>query len=386
MKIAYCIRALAIHGGIERVISTKANCLARNGYEVAIITTDQKGRSYSFPLEENIKHFDLGLNYEDDNKYGRLGRLRALYQKRSIHKTRLAGVINEFEPDIIISTFFEEASILPKLKDKSKKILELHSSMYRWVYMYPKEKLLLRLFGYFRILKDKCLIRRYDQFVVLTREDKALWGKENIKVIYNPSSLTNQLSQEIDVLGNRQNKVLAVGRYFYGKNFDVLIDIWNEISKNFPNWQLEIVGDGPLRPMLEQKVENLGLGNSILLTKTTNQIEDYYKQADIMTLISEYEGLPMVLLEAQTMGLPIVAYTCPCGPSDIITDGEDGFLVEANDKNTFALRLNQLMQDDNLRKQMGLKAKEASKRFEVETIMPQWEELFTKLIKKKNGE
>ncbi len=131
--------------------------------------------------------------------------------------------------------------------------------------------------------------------------------------------------------------------------------------------------------MLEQKVKDLGLEEHVLLTKTTNQIEEYYQQADIMTLMSEYEGLPMVLLEAQTMCLPIVAYTCPCGPRDIITDGEDGFLVKPNDKETFAKRLMQLIENENLRLQMRAKAKENSRRFEVETIMPQWEALFRDL-------
>ncbi len=382
MKIAYCIKSLAIHGGIERVVSTKANWFAQNGYEVAIITTDQKGRNFSFPLNKNIKNYDLGLNYEDDNNLGRFGRIKALYKKRSIHKERLENVIDEFKPDIIISTFFEEASILPQIKDKSKKVLELHSSMYRWVYMYPKEKFLFRLFGYYRILKDKYLIRKYDQFLVLTKEDKELWGNDKIKVIYNPSPLTKETAIQDEKAMTKENKILAVGRYFYGKNFDILIDIWSKISSSYPTWKLEIVGDGPLRPMLEQKVRALGVQDSVLLTKTTSQIEEYYKQASIMTLVSEYEGLPMTLLEAQAIGLPIIAYSCPCGPKDIITDGEDGFLVKPNDKETFARRLVQLIKDEDLRKQMGRKAKENSKRFELEAIMPQWEDLFNTLKEK----
>ncbi len=234
MKIAYCIKSLAIHGGIERVILTKANWLARNGYEVSIITTDQKGRDYSFPLDKNIKHYDLGLNYQDDNALGRFGRIKALYRKRSIHKERLKQVIDEIKPDIVISTFFEEASILPQLKDKSKKVLELHSSMYRWVYMYPKEQILFRLFGRLRILQDKFLIKKYDQFVVLTKEDKDLWARKEIKIIYNPSPLTKETTLQEKPIKSK-NKVLAVGRYFYGKNFDVLIDIWAKISPNYPN-------------------------------------------------------------------------------------------------------------------------------------------------------
>ncbi len=375
MKVIYCIKSLAIHGGIERVISTKANWLAQNGYQVFIITTDQKGRNYSFPLNENIKHYDLGLNYQDDNVLGRLGRIKALYQKRSIHKERLEQVIKEIRPDIIISTFFEEASILPQLKDKSKKILEQHSSKYTKVLMYPKSQKLKRLFGYIRIKYETYISKKYDKLVILTNEEFPLWrGQNNVCVI--PNSNPNIFK---DLSSLKEHKVLAVGRFEYQKNFKELIDIWAIVHKICPDWQLDIIGGGYLQKSIKEYTKTLNLNSSINFIGTSPQVEKYYLSSSIYALSSHYEGLPMVLLEAQATGLPIVAYTCPCGPKDVVTDGEVGFLVKPNDKGTFAKRLIQLMQDEELRKQMGIKAKENSKRFEIETIMPQWIELFKSL-------
>ncbi len=375
MKIAYCIQSLTVKGGIERVLTTKANWLVQNGYEVAIITTDQEGAVPCFELDARIKLFDLGLNYKKDNSLGIWGRLKSLYQKKPIHLERLKLLIEQITPDIIISTNFQEASILPKLKDKSKKILEQHSSKYTKVLMYPSREKVKRLLGYLRIKYEAFIANKYDKFVILTEEEFYLWkGQDNVCVI--PNSNPNTFTQFSSLT---EQKVLAVGRFEYQKNFKELIDIWEIVHKIYPYWQLDIVGGGYLKNSIKDYAESLGLEKVINFVGTTNHVEKYYLNSSIYALSSHYEGLPMVLLEAQAMGVPIVSYACPSGPRDIITDGKDGFLINPNDKETFAERLIQLMQDEELRKQMGANAKEASKRFEVETIMPQWVSLFNNL-------
>ncbi len=158
VKIAYCLQALHRTGGIERVVTTKANWLVANGYEVAIITTDQRDNQPAFWLDGRVQHIDLGLNYELDNELGRWGRLRALRAMRKIHKQRLEEALSQFNPDITVSTFFQDASILPTLKDGSKKVLELHTSKYAKVLMYPSEQWIMRLYGKLQILKQESLL------------------------------------------------------------------------------------------------------------------------------------------------------------------------------------------------------------------------------------
>lgn len=373
MRIAYCIQGLFRTGGIERVVSTKANYWVQHGHEVCIITTDQRGYQPAFDLDSRIRLVDLDLNYEADNQLGRFKRLKALYAKRSEHKHRLEKVLREFKPDITVSTFFQDAPILPSIKDGSKKVLELHSSMYRRVFMYPKEQKLMRLLGYYRIWLDKRLAKRYDRFVVLTQEDLGYWGQiPHITAIPNPSPF-NMVSQTLE--GGRK-KVLAVGRYEYEKNFTTLISLWASISPLFPDWQLEIVGDGPLRPKLEAQVQHLGLQNNIRLLHTTSDIKSHYRTSSIVVLLSEYEGLPMVLVEAQTMGLPIIAYACKCGPRDIVTDGVDGYLVTQGDSEALARRLQEVMKDSELRGSMAQAALKSSERYSLPTVMALWDQLF----------
>lgn len=106
-----------------------------------------------------------------------------------------------------------------------------------------------------------------------------------------------------------------------------------------------------------------------------------YLSSSIYVMTSRYEGLPMVLLEAQALGLPIVSYTCPCGPRDIVSDGVNGYLVPEGREEEFAARLRLLMADEQLRRDMGRAAHEASSRYRMQTVMPQWLELFEVLVR-----
>lgn len=378
MKIVYCLQAMHRRGGIERVVATKANWLAGRGYEVSIVTTDQRGAALAFPLDERVHCYDLGLNYEHDNNFGRFRRLYRTWRKRRQHLKLLGALLAELRPDIVVSTFFHEAPLLPRLKDGSRKILELHSSRLRRVRMYPREQKVMRLFGYWRIWCDDRLARRYDRFVVLTREDRDDWGAiPQIETIPNPRPISNEIPSPCS--GKR---VLAVGRYEYEKNFATLIDVWAQLILRYPDWTLEILGDGPLRGSLQQRVESLGLTNSVLLSPTASDVLPHYRSSSIMTLLSEYEGLPMVLLEAQAMGLPIVAYACKTGPREVVTDGVDGLLVSPGDKEAFTEALASLMASPARIVEMSRQALVASKRFALDAVMQRWVALFDVIMKK----
>ena len=117
------------------------------------------------------------------------------------------------------------------------------------------------------------------------------------------------------------------------------------------------------------------------MVSPTKEVEKLYLEASLLVLSSRYEGLPMVLLEAQAFGLPIVACRCKCGPADVVTDGEDGFLVADGDTQELAQRMMALMADEALRQQMGRKAKVASHRYDEENVMKQWTDLFDSLTK-----
>jgi glycosyltransferase involved in cell wall biosynthesis len=373
MKIVYLLAGTHNAGGMERVLANKANWLSRQGHEVTVVTTDQRGRKPYFPMEDNIGHYDLGINYDDNN--GSLARKLLQYpMKQMRHRRKLEKLLKQLKPDCTVCMFNNDVGFVHKLNDGSRKILEIHFSKQKKL-QYGRQGI-WRLADRWRTWHEERLVGKYDRFVVLTHEDKRLWGDlPNMSVIPNaltphPSPLTSHPSPLIS------HTVLAIGRYDYQKGFDTLLDIWHSLGDQKDGWTLDIIGDGPLRATLQQQVEQLGLQECVRLLPPTNHIHTAYQEASIFVMTSRYEGLPMVLLEAQAHGLPIVAFACQCGPRDVITDSMDGFLIENRDEERFAKCLLRLINGEKLRQEMGAKAIEASQRFDEETIMRKWEQLF----------
>ena len=161
-----------------------------------------------------------------------------------------------------------------------------------------------------------------------------------------------------------------------------LINIWKLIqdSGEFNDWKLHIVGEGDLKEQIKTKIENLNLSNSIILKPFTTEVEKEYLSARIYAMTSHFEGLPMVLIEAQSYALPTIAFDVATGPSDIIEDEKSGYLIEDNNLDEYANKLKILMQDESLRAKMGEKSKEIVKnKFSKEVVMKQWKNLFKRL-------
>lgn len=374
-RIVYCIPALYNAGGMERVLSVKANYLAQRGYDIHIITTDQMGRSIYFPLDERIKTHHLDLNYEGSNQAGLLTKVKAYLGNQARHKNALTALLREINPDITISMFGHEASFLPDIDAGGVKVLEYHFSKLKRI-QYGRKGVL----GWLDVLRtkqDERVVQRYTRFVVLTEEDKALWGNmPNMRVIPNPQPFESERTSPLT-----EKRVLAAGRYSHQKNFEELIHIWSKLAPKFPDWKLSIYGDGEKRSELEELIRKLSLQARVELSKPTAAMAEVYATSAIYAMTSRYEGLPMVLIEAQTMGLPIVSYACKCGPRDVVTEGLDGFLLEEHDREGFADRLARLMSDEGLRQSMGQAAKEASERYDLARIMALWESLFDEVAK-----
>lgn len=378
MRIVYCIPATSNSGGMERVLTRKVNYLVEQGHELIIVTTDQKGAKPFFSLEGSVKQYDLGINYDENNGQGILAKLTAYPKKKRLHRQRLRELLELLQADVVISMFGDDATLLPQMKDGSRKVLEYHFSKLKRL-QYGRTGL-WRLVDILRTKLDERTVKPYDSFVVLTQEDAGYWGElPNIRVIPNPLPF---VSEETSTCTS--HKVIAVGRYDFQKNFAKLLDLWACIAPAYPDWTLEIYGDGALRPELEQQVNRLGLSSSVTLAKPTLQMKEVYQSASIYTMTSRYEGLPMVLIEAQHMGLPIVSFACPCGPKDVLHPGEDGYLISLGDDDGFLMALRQLMDSESERVRMGANARKASARYEVDAVMRQWLDLFSTLVPNKS--
>lgn len=374
MIILYTILGTFNSGGMERVLANKANYLSKLGYQVIIITTDQQGRNPFFALHRNIKCIDLAINYTADLDKNLFERTLSYYKKQKQHKKKLQDILNQIKPDITISMFDNDASFISGIDDGSKKIAEIHFS--RFKRLQYGNKGLKGLIDWYRNYHDHKVAKRFDKFIVLTNEDKGYWGDlPNIAVIPNANSFESNQRAPLT-----RKQVIAVGRYDYQKGFDELIHIWSLVYLQYPDWKLKIYGHGPLEHKLQSLINSLGLQQSISLIPPTKEIQQAYFDSSILAMTSRYEGLPMVLLEGQVCGLPLVSYACKCGPKDIITDRDNGFLIPHGDRQLFADKLKLLMRSWSLRSKMGEASKNNAANYTQDKVMNKWINLFSELI------
>lgn len=375
MKLVYCISATHNSGGMERVLATKINYLVARGYDITVVTTDQRGLPPFFPLDARIRCVDLGVNYETNNGKSFLNKLVHFPFKQWRHRRRLSRVLREIRPDVTVSMFCNDATFLPSIKDGSRKVLEIHFSRFKRL-QYDR-KGLWRLADVWRNRNEADVVARFDRFVVLTHEDSRYWGNQpHIVVIPNAQTFTSDAPAPLEA-----KTVVAVGRLTYQKGFDLLLQAWAEVCRRVSGWQLAIVGDGELRSALSAQAESLGLAGCVTFVPATKDVVAVYRDTSVLAMSSRYEGFGMVLLEAQTVGLPVVSFACKCGPSEIVNDGVDGYLVAPGDVDAMADRLVRLMQDGALRRRMGARAFANAARFSTDAVMKQWMALFDSLKK-----
>lgn len=384
MKVVYCLPQLYNPGGIERIVSIKANYLVEvYGYEVEIIVANQKNQVPFFKLNEKIKIVDFNIDYDNTLNQPFLKRLYLRHKLQKEHKKKLSKYLFTHNADIVISTFTHEAAFLPQIKDGSKKILEFHFCKGHKIKMAKAFHygLITKLAYYYRCWQEEnVIIHKYDQFVVLTSEDKNLWENKISNVINIPNILS---FREIDQYANlKSNTAIAVGRLDNQKGFDTLIKMWSVIIKQCKDWKLNIYGQGNDEIYLKQLIRELKLQDSVFINKPDKNIQQRYFESSLFLMTSNFEGWGLVLTEAMQCGLPSVAFACKCGPKDIITDGEDGFCIPYKDKKLFIERTLQLMNDEKLRFTMGCNARKNIQRYSINNVMPMWHDLFNKLISK----
>lgn len=378
MIICYCIDSINGIGGIQHVTVEKANALAEiQNYSVWILFTDHSGYRY-FSLSPRVQTIDLNINYYEDDWVSKWHVLKGILIKRRKHRRELKKALNIIRPDIVIAVGQSEKNLLPTIRGKWAIIREFHYGRnYRLMSATTLFDQILAIAGN---LADYLFLRHYDQIVVLTHEDKDThWKKfHNVNVIPNPIVPSNSRTATLD-----DNRVIAVGRLAYPKNFDSLIRAYSLVATRFPNWNLAIFGEGNERTSLEMTIKQRGLSHSIHLMGQTPNIPMELLSSSIFALSSRFEGFGLAILEAMNYGLPIVSYACPFGPRDIIRDGVDGFLVPTGNETMLAERICQLIEDKNLRRKMGAAARERAKEFSLEKVLPMWTNLFEELVKEK---
>lgn len=375
MKIVYQIHSTYNPGGMERVLLNKVSYLVEKmGWEVTVVTTDQKDRPPFYPFPEDVRMIDLGINYSDDNGKPFLKKLAGYFKRRQEHKKRLKALLEQERPDVVDCFYPGECSFVPSLKDGSKKVMELHQSKL-FHYQYNRSGL-MGLADKVRVRMDERLVRKFDLFVVLTQEDKQMWGEmPGIRVIPNAANFIAENYSDCSA-----KRVIAVGRLDYQKSFDRLIMAWEKVVQKRQDWRLDIFGQGEWKEMLQKMIDDRGLQDVVRVNAPTKNIGKEYSESSMLVMSSHYEGFPMVMVEAMACGLPAVSFDFKCGPKDIIKDGENGVIVTDGDIDALAEAMVKLMGDDELRKRMGEEAKKVVETYSEEKVMSKWMKLYEEVV------
>ena len=378
LKVVYCTPSIYIAGGVERVLTTKANYLANqeDKYDVTIILTDGKEHKPFYKLSEKVKVINLNIGFEELWDLSFLKKIPVYLKKQHLFKKRLTEILVSLKPDITISTLRREINFINDIPDGSKKIGEMHINRHNYRnFEEGSTNLVKRMFSKWWMKRLVKKLKRLDKFVVLTDEDLQSWPElRNACVIPNPLP---GISTERSSLTEKQ--VIAVGRYSHEKGIDLLLQAWSIVEAKVPDWHLVVYGAGDKTPY-QKLADELHLDKSrYALNGPTIKVQEKYLGSSIFALSSRFEGFGMVILEAMSYGLPVVSFNCNYGPQALIDNGVDGLLVENGNPEKLAEGIIRLINDKELRTHLANAAREKSRHYSIQEIGKQWEGLFSDL-------
>lgn len=349
MHIAFFINALYNSGGTERVSTVIANELAKDKANHIFMISRVKSELF-FPLSPEVTY--LYLSEEQESHY--------LHYLKYVYK--ISRLIKRYK----IEKWIDVCSAMSLMSIPAKLFTGI--DIYTWEHFnYTVE---------WNPVTNK--IARYlackyaKKVIVLTKSDQKLF-KEKYKtdnVICIPNPITATTTGRVDVAHNRT--IISIGRLTFQKGYDLLLHIWKLTNARKNGWKLIIVGDGEKRMELEQEIDYLNIGDTVELLNPTKNVEFIYQQAAFFIMSSRFEGLPLVLIEAVSMGLPIISFDCETGPREVVDNGRNGFLVNCFDKQSFAEMIDLLSQDEAKRVAFSQESIRKSFQFDIGQILPEW--------------
>lgn len=373
-KIVYCTPALYMAGGVERVLTLKANYFAEHfGYDITIILTEGKDKPLFYPLSDKVKIINLNIGFEELWGCSFIKKVLIYLKKQHRFRKALTQELMRLRPDITISLLRREINLITSIKDGSKKIGELHVNRANYRNFESAESNVIKnLFSKFWMKNLVQHLRRLDGFVTLTKEDLLQWPElKNVVVIPDPLAFYPTSKSPLE-----SKRVIAVGRYAYQKGFDLLLRAWEKVEKQTSDWELVIFGQGDRSPY-DSLVDELHIDRQRChLNGPTENIISEYLNSSVFVFSSRFEGFGMVLVEAMACGLPVVSFDCPCGPKDIVSSGVDGILVENGNIDKLSEAIVSLIQDEKKLRRMACNAIDNVQRFNIEQVAQRWKSLF----------
>ncbi|RGA05807.1 glycosyltransferase family 4 protein [Microbispora triticiradicis] len=381
------IRILLLHangvGGTVRTVFNLAGHLART-HDVEIVSVVRERAEPSFPVPPGVR-----VRYLDDRLPRRKG-LLSRFPSRLVPKdeaayhwftlrtdlklvryirSRRRGIVIGTRPGLnLIAARFAPPEIITVAQEHGN--LSSHQPLVR-----------------------KQIVRRYsrhDAVVTLTQADLRTYERsfdkarrERPAVLAQVPNATPRLDGGLSPLTAKT--VVSVGRLTWGKGYDLLIRAWAHVAGRHPDWTLRIHGGGPRLEKLQASIDRRGLTERVFLEGPADNVGAVLADASMFVLSSRHEGMPMVILEAMSKGLPVVSYDCPTGPKEMVSHGRDGLLVKPQKIHALADAICTLIEDEDLRREMGANALATAARYDLDVIGARWENLLSGLVERRRA-
>lgn len=366
MKLALVISSLG-GGGAERVMTMLANAWAGGGDEVTLITL-ASGKRDTFPLDPAVRRIALDVAGESPHVLAAIGhnlvRVRAL--RRAIAASKAQAVIS-FIAESNVRVLVAVAGLRVPVIISERTFLNGH-----------------HMRGVWRVLR-RWVYPRAAAIVAQTRRCAAdlesMVGRP-VEVIANPVAAGPAPAAPAGPgsAAGAGRTLLAVGRLAPEKGFDLLIDAFAAVAPSHPEWNLVVLGEGPLRGDLARRIAGRGLAHRIALPGFDPRVRERMRRADLFVLSSRYEGFPNALLEAMSEGTACVSFDCDAGPRELIEHGRSGWLVPAGNVPALAAALDALMRDGELRARLGRDARRVGATYALPAILGQWNALVAAVL------
>ena len=371
------VTILALHlgyGGIERCISMLANALC-DQYEVEIISTYKLYDQPAFLLDERIqiRYLLLDMKPNQQEFFQALKSFHILkaykeYRKArqilKLKKKKMIEAIQNCDSDMIISTRDIHNKWLGKYGKKE-------TIKIGWEHNHPHGNQKYAK----KIIKS---VQNLDALVVVSPELKEFYGpKIKCPCLYIPNAIEDIPKK---VSERTEKRLISVGRLSIEKGYTDLMDVFDIVHQQYPDWHLDIIGDGIERSTIEQKIKQNGLEQVVTLHgfQDKTYINQWLSNSSIYVMASHTESFGIVLLEAFSYGLPCVAFDSAEGANLLISNNWDGYLISNRDKNQMAKRICELIQNQNRRIIMGDNGRKKAEKYQIKEIKKEWISLLEK--------
>lgn len=346
-------------GGAERVISILSNSLSARGYQVYLILLNYTKHSYVLSSEVEVVYLNRGSRRDN-------------FLNRSYNAAKrfcnLASLVKNEKPDVMIS-FITSANMWTGVM----------GNLFNIPYVVSERSNPDKTFSKLNGLMRSIIFELYKRAKAVVLPSKGMLtglANNNFSQLSNVISIMNPVSTfkafSVEKIHPRKF-ILAVGRLQAVKGFDRLISAYKNLGEI--EQDLLIVGEGPERAKLQKQIDDAGLTNKILLVGAKDNIQDYYRQCELFVLSSHYEGYPNVLVEAMSLGCPVISVDCQFGPRDIIENEQNGLLVPQNDVQKLTDAISRVLTDEGFRARISDNAMLVAQTNSIDAVVDQWEQL-----------